>query len=351
MATYYVATYGSNSNNGTSPSTPWLTLGFALGAASGTNPGLTAGDTLWIAPGTYRGTVTYGAGSGTAGNTIKIYGDPTFSRAWTAGSAGYVRITNFTVDTTAPTAGQSLSITADYIDLQDIYFDGQATGFSVTTGGVLFLKGGNLTVNRCVITSNVNTTAQGLMWSCPAGKSTLTVTKSSFFSPYCVFVHLEAQGSTPYTVGASITDCVMITTNVCVYAQNATAGQGTGLSLYNNLMIAGNIALNVENYNVASATSNVWRNNTFIGASNGIRNPSTSITVTQSNNIVISAAAFLNVLPTTNNISANALLDFGASRIQGYGAFSWFAPITNALSVGAGTTTGAPLVDLYNNTW
>jgi len=42
MATYYVSTTGSNSNNGLSQSAPWLTVAYALGAASG----FASGDTL-----------------------------------------------------------------------------------------------------------------------------------------------------------------------------------------------------------------------------------------------------------------------------------------------------------------
>ena len=129
MATYYVANYGSNANNGTSPSTPWLTVQFALGAASGTNPGLTAGDTVWIAPGTYREVVTTTTLTGTAGNTIKIYGDPTFSIAWTSGSLGMVRITNFLSDTVTPTGSQSLAVIGDYVDIQDLCIDGITNGY------------------------------------------------------------------------------------------------------------------------------------------------------------------------------------------------------------------------------
>jgi hypothetical protein len=47
---FYVATNGSGSNNGTSPSTPWLTIA-NYEAKSGVNP--TAGDCVNVAPGTY----------------------------------------------------------------------------------------------------------------------------------------------------------------------------------------------------------------------------------------------------------------------------------------------------------
>ncbi|TAG99978.1 MAG: DUF1565 domain-containing protein [Sphingobacteriales bacterium] len=60
--TYYVATNGNNSNNGTSLSTPFLTIQKAASIA-------VAGDVINVRAGTYRETVIP-AGSGTAGNPI-----------------------------------------------------------------------------------------------------------------------------------------------------------------------------------------------------------------------------------------------------------------------------------------
>jgi len=54
MATYYVQPNGADSNTGLGPSsgTAWRTVQKALGAT-----GVTSGDTIYIAPGTYRETV------------------------------------------------------------------------------------------------------------------------------------------------------------------------------------------------------------------------------------------------------------------------------------------------------
>ena len=68
MATYYVSTTGSNSNNGLSQSAPWLTVAYALGATSG----FASGDTLWIKPGVYRETVTVGITNPTAAHILKV---------------------------------------------------------------------------------------------------------------------------------------------------------------------------------------------------------------------------------------------------------------------------------------
>ena len=354
MATYYVAPYGSNSNNGTSTTTPWATPAFALGTASGTNPGLAAGDTVWIAPGTYRGTITYGGASGTSGNTVKIYGDPAFTRNWTSGSVGAVRITNYIVDTTNPTAAVTMTFAADYIDIQDLYINGYTTA-SNSAGGVLKITGGNLSVYRCVISSNTDSTNTGLCLVVPDGKNNITINRCSIYSAYCLFVTVSTQTTTPHNANISIIDSIFLYENVGAFITGTTANQYTGISSYNSMYLGnGQGAFIYFNPATASGTSNVLRNNIFTGGANrGIWCNATSVTmtITQTNNVVIAATPFTNILPTTNTIAATPVLDYGASRLQGFSTFPWYAPSTGSPLIGAGSTTGAPLVDFYNNTW
>ena len=354
MATYYVAPYGSNSNNGTSTTTPWATPAFALGTASGTNPGLAAGDTVWIAPGTYRGTITYGGASGTSGNTVKIYGDPAFTRNWTSGSVGAVRITNYIVDTTNPTAAVTMTVTADYIDIQDLYINGYTTT-SNSAGGVLKITGGNLSVYRCVISSNTDSTNTGLCLVVPDGKNNITINRCSIYSAYCLFATVSTQTTTPHNANISIIDSIFLYENVGAFITGTTANQYTGISSYNSMYLGnGQAAFVYFNPATASGTSNVLRNNIFTGGANrGIwcNASSVTMTITQTNNVVIASTPFTNILPTTNTIAATPVLDYGASRLQGFSTFPWYAPSTGSPLIGAGSTTGAPLVDFYNNTW
>lgn len=93
--TYYVATTGSDTNNGTSLTTPYKTISKAISSAS-------AGDTVYVRAGTYPSfSVTK---SGSAGNylTISGYGSerPTItggSQQIVLTSVSYVRITGFDV--------------------------------------------------------------------------------------------------------------------------------------------------------------------------------------------------------------------------------------------------------------
>jgi hypothetical protein len=65
--TYYIATDGNDSNNGTSTSTPWRTLGKATST-------LVAGDTVYIKAGNYGNQVISEGTSGTTGEPISFIG-------------------------------------------------------------------------------------------------------------------------------------------------------------------------------------------------------------------------------------------------------------------------------------
>ena len=355
MPTYYVAPYGSNANNGTTPATPWLTVQFALGAATGTNPGLVAGDTVWIAPGNYREVITSTTLTGTSGNTIKIYGDPTFTRAWTTGSAGRVRLTNYLLDTTIPTGSQTLAVLGDYVDVQDICFDGNPTGnaASNTIADVcLFLRGGNISVKRCTVQTTVNARQIGIACIVPTGKNNFTIEQCSVFSSFAVSIQSQTQTSS-HDINVVVKDCY-ITSATSDYGilHEGTGATSVGLRAYNNTIFANFVGIGFYLTN-ASATATVLRNNLIYcpkGTGVAVIGGAPAITVTQSNNSIYAAVNFNGVSPTTNNVYAPSL-DIGSSRMQAFGALPWYAPAAGSGLFGAGTTTGAPTVDLYGNTW
>ena len=355
MPTYYVAPYGSNANNGTTPATPWLTVQFALGAATGTNPGLVAGDTVWIAPGNYREVITSTTLTGTSGNTIKIYGDPTFTRAWTAGSAGRVRLTNYLSDTVVPTGSQTLAVLGDYVDVQDICFDGNPTGNAATNtiaDACLFLRGGNISVKRCTVQTTVNTRPMGIACVVPTGKNNFTIEQCSVFASLAVSIVSLTQTSS-HDINAVVKDCC-ITSAASDFGiiHEGTNFTSVGLRAYNNTIFANYLGIGFYLTN-ASATATVLRNNLIYcpkGTGIGVIGGAPAITVTQSNNSIYAAVNFNGVSPTTNNVYAPSL-DIGSSRMQAFGALPWYAPAAGSGLFGAGTTTGAPTVDFYGNTW
>jgi hypothetical protein len=355
MPTYYVAPYGSNANNGTTPATPWLTVQFALGAATGTNPGLVAGDTVWIAPGTYREVITSTTLTGTSGNTIKIYGDPTFSRAWTAGTAGRVRLTNYLSDTLVPTASQTLYVLGDYIEVQDLCFDGNTdTGASVVviTNSCLCLRGGNITVKRCTVQTTVNSRQMGIGCFIPTGKNNITIDRCSVQTTIGIYIFSQTQTPT-YDVNAVIKDCFITSGEYAIFLDGSGGtSHSTGARLYNNTLVGSGTAIGLFGFAQVGGTTTEIRNNLiYVPRGTGVATVGGgSATITQSNNVIYAATNFTAVSPTTNNVFAPSL-DFGSSRLQGFGALPWYAPAVGSGLFGAGTATDAPTVDFYGNTW
>ena len=122
MATYYVsATTGNDSNNGTTIALAKATI------AAGENLATTAGDIVYIAPGTYREQIVHGY-SGTAANRIYFIGDPDCEIFGSVVTPGVVRVTktdaNNLPDTGATTYRVIYSSGRDYITWKNVRVDG-----------------------------------------------------------------------------------------------------------------------------------------------------------------------------------------------------------------------------------
>ena len=119
MANFYVRKSGSDSNNGTSPATAWLTIGKALGAS-----GISSGDTVYIGSGVYRESITANMPSATS-ETL-VVGDT--NGAYT-GDVGEVQITAYlTDDKTLPSGQSNINLNGrDYLTFRNITF---VSGFS-----------------------------------------------------------------------------------------------------------------------------------------------------------------------------------------------------------------------------
>ena len=121
MATYYVRVDGNDTNTGLGASTAqaWQTITKAVGAT-----GVGVGDTVYIAPGIYRGNFTAGfTNPASEGQRITIAGNPTASQ-FTGVNAGPVILTNYLTDNVSFTTGDILSIAKNFVTVQDLIIYG-----------------------------------------------------------------------------------------------------------------------------------------------------------------------------------------------------------------------------------
>ena len=164
MATYYVQPNGADSNTGLGPaaSTAWRTIQKALGAT-----GVTSGDTLYIAPGTYRETVVV---NGTYSSNVNIIGNRTGSQ-FSGITAGYIRITGLVSDALniSTYLGNFVLNGKSYLTFDSIWFEGVVV-FSPNTTNVNFI--------RCQITMASNAPNAGTSISIDTtGQSNILIDK------------------------------------------------------------------------------------------------------------------------------------------------------------------------------
>lgn len=351
MATYYVATYGSNSNNGTSPATPWLSISFAIGAASGTNPGLTAGDTVWVAPGTYReslaGNQSYLGGSGSSGSPVTIKGDPLATQAWISTNPGVIRWTVFPTDTTNPATGWVLLLATskDYINWESIYFDTWTSGYAIN---LTTCRGWSFT--KCVF-STVQLNSQVIRMSNAAGVPLdFTLDRCVILGGQC-FVVTYARDVATYDLNVNIKDCIFLgcptTGQAIVVTPSGTGSDGNGIKIYNSHFQgfdSQTIYVSSTNTTHNSIVKNcvLIRGNIFGG---------TTGAVVQTYNRLINVTLQNTATSATTVTAGSAGLSLGYERINGLIGNDIFAPYPNSPNIGFGNSTGAPTIDLYSATW
>lgn len=351
MATYYVATYGSNANNGTSPATPWKDISFAIGTATGTNPGLVAGDTVWVAPGVYRESLSaaleYLGGNGTAGSPITIKGDPQATQAWTATSAGVVRWTVFPTDITNATVGWRLLIATskNYIKWESLYFDTYTSSYAVdltTCRGWSFAK-----CSFSVVTLN----AQCIRMTNTAGVPfDFTLDRCVILSGQCMTVNYTRHTST-YDLNLTIKDCIFLGLpspgQAIVCTPTGSGSDGNGIRIYNSHFQgfdSQTIYISSTNTTNNSVVKNcvLLRGNIFGG---------TTGAVVQTYNRLINVALQNTATSATTLTAGSVGLSLGYERINGITGNDIFAPYPNSPNIGFGNSTDAPTVDLYSATW
>ena len=154
MPTYYVRSDGNDVNLGTNPNTSgaWKTLTKALGGS-----GITAGDTLFIAPGVYRETITLGFAS--SGSTTYIIGDPQ-ALNFAGVSPGTVRLTAYTLyDSLAsaltPSNTSLISGTGkSNISFEKLYLEFNSTGIAISSCNGISVTKSIFSAHKVLLSTN-----------------------------------------------------------------------------------------------------------------------------------------------------------------------------------------------------
>ena len=333
MATAYVSPAGSAAYPGTVGAPTSLTT--ALSSAG-------AGDIVYLAPGSYRGTFTLSV-SGTSGNTIQFIGDPLASQGIGGISAGVVRITNYLNDAANPTDAVMFTATSrNYWSFSNIYFEAYRAGtyaFTLTTCT-------NFSFDKCTFVSirsrgfTITTTANVAL--------NASFTKCIFFiSVYALDLNCPSHAS-PYSLNFSMTDCSSNASLILMY--NGTPGTSTnagGITIYNCLSQS---ATCIQLYQSNTIHPTYVYNSILITVSLQSILSSVLGAVIEDYNVV--AGSTFSVTAGANSFYAGAIgLDYGYSAIVGLPAPSVNGPYLGSRLLGAGTATSAPATDADGVAW
>lgn len=295
--TYYIRKIGSDSNNGTSAATAWLTIGKALGAS-----GISSGDTVYIGAGVYREVVSVAMTSAVA--ETKVYGDVDGSKT---GDAGEVQWTAYvTNDTTAPSATTLLDANGrDFLTFQDLVLIGGSTTIATLTTSVstdikftrcLFIPGARSIDTSISYTSAANVAANITIDSC-------TFIGNDTSSP--LFLTLTRPATADFNYNIIVKNCLFIGSSILIINVSSTGANtfnGGGVDVRNCTVFGGSAIVRTSTANTSTSIPCTVYNCYLYGLNTGV-SANTLGQIVEDYNIFACDTARLNVAIGTHSIS------------------------------------------------
>ena len=342
MATYYVRPDGSNTNSGLGPAAnqAWATVTYALA-----NMVLTNGTNyLYIAPGAYREapTVTITPSST---QTLVISGDPTASQ-FSGLTAGVVRLTNFTSDTANPGNANILTISGKtYITITGLHFDIFTSSTNYAIQGAT--SPDNIIIDKCTFQGHDNGAfaTYGINFVHTSIVQNITIQKCVFNRCY-LGVAFESSAPAGTSQQFTSTDCLFIGCDIgCFYI----TGNGINRKIQNCTFV--NFVRNAVVVQSGQASGTSVTNCLFSGGSTALT--TSSVGITENYNRFISCSPRNNVSPSGANSVTGGVsgVDIAYGLLTGIPNQQMFSTLLNSPNFNFGTTSGAPVSDMYGVTW
>ncbi len=350
MATYYVRTDGNDANTGLGPATnqAWQTITKAIGAT-----GIAPGDTLYIAPGVYRGSFEAAFTNPTQeSQRISIIGNPTSSQ-FSGVVPGPVILTNF-LNSTSTSGVETIKVLKSFITYRNLVINGYTAGSTPLYGRVFRSEGSNIIIDKCSFYTPQNNVDINVVVHLIALQSLqgYTVTNCTFMAPVNV---TGVSTTSAWDQQTSFTNCLFINPSTYIPTSclmfYSPSGHIGGITVQNCRFI-GNTGISQYPNSYLSTTYPMIVRNCIFETSLGLSTTGTVGQILESYNIFNCGTARTNVSSGTGSISRAFISpDMSMSRITGWGNYPFFSNHDQSYSQSAGLLTGAPASDMFGISW
>jgi hypothetical protein len=350
MATYYLRTSANGGSDAAAGSlaAPWATFGKALGTT-----GISSGDTLIVAGGTYRETITITMVSATAETIIRADYDNLL------GDGADVRLSAYTTnDTTAPANATTITLNGrDFLTFDGITVIGGNVGNTCVVGAVTST---DIKFIRCAFISSRTTSAGNLLSISAAANTALNwVIDSCFFmwsnnNAGLVFTLNRPTGA-DFDYNVQIRNCLAFGPSgafVRIDSSGANTFNGGGVDMVNCGFIGNSAMMQTGSANISTSIPCTAYRNWHIGGTAGSFIASAAGgQIVEDYNRVFNGTANANVTAGANTIAGNVhafLLNFGQDMFFSDAKRPFGTPLAGSPLLGQGGSGGTLALDMLD---
>jgi hypothetical protein len=350
MATYYVRPDGNDANTGLGSTTAlaWASVTKAIGAT-----GVGVGDTVYFAPGTYRGSYTTAFPNPVnSGQRISFIGDPTASQ-FIGVNAGPVIWTNYIANNVIPTGSTVLNVVKDFVTFQNICIQGIGADGSPHFGRAFVFDGQGHVLTNCNMQQISKLNAYGPLFFVTAGGQGPVFTNCQFWNAITV---LGKATATAWNSATSIKNCLFIKVATasnegeCLTIQSETAGSMGGVTISDCTVLSSFTGIYFSGCSTSFPSTIT---NCYVRAgTTGLGSNSNNGQVVQTYNSVTAPTTVSNMNTSLTTISnPMSIIDSGYTRISGLNPLSTLSILTSTYGINAGINTYSPATDMFGVTW